>query len=357
MDESATKVSSKLSDSKRRKAEDQIEKHRKPIEYDTTEYPVEVLITKIDQNEPWKADWYIPNYQRQFIWHEGLQSKFVESVILNIPIPFMFLAQMPDGRFEIVDGSQRIRTLQAFCENELVLEKLGKLTDLEGFRFCDLTEAEQRKFKSRTLRIIRLSEKADESIRQDLFNRVNTCGAVLVEPESRRGSFDGKYYDFVKECSQNEQFLVLCPFSEKRKKRWEPEEYVLRFLCYKDRYLEFKHDVRGFLDGYVVERNEKFNEKSVARDRREFQQMLEFASKYLPFGFKRSESAKTSARVRFEALSVGIILALREEPKLVPSDLDWIESAKFEDMITSDASNSAKRLQSRIEFVRDKLLA
>ncbi|HEY9789562.1 MAG TPA: DUF262 domain-containing protein, partial [Candidatus Obscuribacterales bacterium] len=93
MDESATKVSSKLSDSKRRKAEDQIEKHRKPIEYDTTEYPVEVLITKIDQNEPWKADWYIPNYQRQFIWHEGLQSKFVESVILNIPIPFMFLAQ------------------------------------------------------------------------------------------------------------------------------------------------------------------------------------------------------------------------------------------------------------------------
>lgn len=356
MDETAN-LRSSFPDAKRKKAEDQIDQHRKPIEYDTTEYPVEVIITKINQNEPWKADWFIPNYQRQFIWHEGLQSKFIESVILNIPIPFMFLAQLADGRFEIVDGSQRIRTLQAFCNNELVLEKLSKLTELEGFRYCDLTEAEQRKFNSRTLRIIRLSERADESIRQDLFNRVNTCGARLVEPESRRGSFDGKYYDFVKECSRNGQFLVLCPFSEKRKKRWEPEEYVLRYLCYKDKYRDFKHDVRGFLDEYVVQRNASFNEEEVVHDRNEFQEMLEFASKYLPYGFKRSESAQTSARVRFEALSVGITLALRKKKNLTPKNLDWVESKEFEEMITSDASNSPKKLQGRIEFVRDRLLA
>lgn len=338
-------------------AEKQILKHRKPIDYDTLEYPVEVIVSKYDDEEPITGDWYIPNYQREYIWNDKLRSRFIESVLLNIPIPFMFLAETEDGRLEIVDGSQRIRTLHVFMHDQLRLRELTILTNLNGFVFSDLTDSEQRKFRQRGLRIIKLSDKADNVIRQDIFNRVNTNASRLVESEIRRGSFIGPFYQFIQDCSADERFLRLCPFSEQRTKRREPEEYLLRYFTYKERYLNFKHEVQTFLDKYVIEQNKSFTSADKAREQQEFKQMLAFAEKYLPYGFKRSSGANTSARVRFEALAVGITLALRKNPKVVPKNVNaWLESDDFRRWTTSDGSNSPRKLRGRIEFVRDSLL-
>jgi hypothetical protein len=84
--------------------------------------------------------------------------------------------------------------------------------------------------------------------------------------------------------------------------------------------------------------------------------MLQFAKAYFPYGFARFKGAKTSARVRFEALSVGTILALRETSTLKPGDLSWLDSDEFADLTRSDGSNSGPRLRARIEFVQKKLL-
>lgn len=344
-------------ESERISAEKQIVAHRKPIDYDTLEYPIEVIVSKYDDDEPITGDWFIPNYQREYIWIEKLRSRFIESVLLNIPIPFMFLAESEDGRLEIVDGSQRIRTLFMFINDRLRLSDLTVLTELNTFLFSDLTEAEQRKFKQRGLRIIKLSDKADSKIRQDIFNRVNTNSEKLREAEIRRGSFIGPFYEFIQHCSTNKKFLQLSPFSAPRTKRREPEEYLLRYFTYKERYQSFKHEVQTFLDKYVIQMNKSFSQKQRAAEEKEFLAMLAFAEKYLPYGFKRFSSANTSARVRFEALSVGITLALRIQPKLVPKDVSlWLESEEFKLWTTSDASNSSRKLKGRIEFVRDMLL-
>ena len=272
-------------------AETQVLENRRSIDYDTLEFPVEVIVSKFNSEEPTEAEWYVPEYQRGFIWSSKFQSVFIESVLLNIPIPYMFVADTEDGRLEIVDGSQRIRTLDVFLRDELQLQGLLKLTKLNGFRFSGMTLAEQRRFKNRSLKIIKLSEKATPEIRAELFHRVNRS-AELMESEIRRGSYLGPFYSFVQECSRSKEFLAVCPFSAQRVKRHEPEEYVTRYLVYKDHYKEFKHDVRAFLDTFVIDYNESFTAQQKKTHLQEFKKMVEFAGQYLPYGFARKRRSK-----------------------------------------------------------------
>jgi uncharacterized protein with ParB-like and HNH nuclease domain len=119
-------------------AEEEILNEQKIVDYDTREYPVEVIVQKYMQGiEDDENELFIPNYQRDFTWSKKRQSKFIESVMLGLPIPYIFTADRGE-RIEIVDGSQRIRTLAAFLNNELTLESLEKLKSLDGFTYGNL---------------------------------------------------------------------------------------------------------------------------------------------------------------------------------------------------------------------------
>jgi hypothetical protein len=83
-----------------------------------------------------------------------------------------------------------------------------------------------------------------------------------------------------------------------------------------------------------------------------------FAQAHFPHGFKKTPRSKTTPRVRFEALAVGIALALNDNPELIPNNIsEWLFSDEFKELTTGDASNSKPRVVTRIEYVRDKLLA
>jgi uncharacterized protein with ParB-like and HNH nuclease domain len=119
----ASKDISSISDKQKALAEEQIQKERQVVDYDTREPIVEILVSRFrrpeydEDLEDEEKDIYIPTYQRQFIWSEERQSKFIESVLLGLPMPFMFMADMKDGTWEVVDGSQRIQTLNSFLNN------------------------------------------------------------------------------------------------------------------------------------------------------------------------------------------------------------------------------------------------
>jgi hypothetical protein len=119
-------------------AEEQIVKYHKTIDYDTREYPVEVLVKKyLAKLEEDDNELFVPDYQREHTWPQEHQSKFIESVLIGLPIQYLFVADVPakEGRLEIVDGSQRIRTLADFVENKLRLAGLTKLPKLNNFCF------------------------------------------------------------------------------------------------------------------------------------------------------------------------------------------------------------------------------
>lgn len=338
-----------ISAARRDAAEKQIRQIQREIRFDTRDFPVETIVSRFKNDS-----FSIPPYQREFIWNPQDQGQFIESVIMGLPIPMMFLAEDEDGTFEIVDGAQRIQTLDAFLSGDLVLNGLTKLDELNGFRFDDLPETQRNKLTSRALRLVILDQETTDESRQDLFNRINKHGRTLVASERRRGAYEGKFIKFLEKCAEDKAFREVCPVSAGKKKRKEPLELVTRFFAYSERYLDFQHNVDEFLDDFVKENREIFDKSRFAA---EFKHTMQFVQKHFPYGFAKSATAKTTPRVRFEALSVGVNLALRNKPDLVPQPvIAWLESKEFEQHTTTHASNSALRLQHRIEFVRDNLL-
>jgi len=355
-----------ITDELKGEAENQIVEKQRDVDYDTKEYPVETIVQKYSTGlEKDENELFVPDYQREFAWDKARQSKFIESVLIGLPIPYIFVADVGDkveneGRLEIVDGSQRIRTLAAFTQDRLILEGLHKLEKLNGFRFSDLPLSRQRRFNRRTIRMIELTEKADEEVRRDIFERINTGSEELNDMEKRRGIQQGAMLEFLEECARHPLLAELAPLSKSDVMRREREEFVLRFFAYLNEYKNFAHSVNKFLNDYLKKMNEHFAKgaNQAERDsmRAEFARMLEFVKRYIPNGFKKGKKHTTTPRIRFEAISVGTALALREDPMLQPKSVGWADSEEFRSLTTSDASNSRPKLIRRTEYVRDMLL-
>ena len=356
-----------ITDQLRDAAEEEIREKRKPVDYNTIEYPIEILVQKFlegikdDTNEL-----FIPDYQREMAWDDETQSKFIESLLLGLPIPYIFVADVSgeedtnDSRLEIIDGTQRIRTLKRFLNNELELNHLNKLSKLNEFTFADLPLSRQRRFKRTTIRMIQLTEEADEEVRRDLFERINTGSVELNDMEKRRGINPGAFLNLIEELSQDERFRKLCSFSKAAIRRRDPQEYVLRFFAFLNNYQNFSgKKVHEFLDNYLKNINQE-SEKVLQAMKNEFYSMLDFVEKNCPDVFhvfvKTKNEYKPTTRIKFESVADGIALALRENKELVPKSMEFLESEKFKEYTGADASSSNNKVVRRIEYVRDKLL-
>jgi hypothetical protein len=227
------------------------------------------------------------------------------------------------------------------------------LEKLNNFRFSDLPLARQRRFNRATIRMIVLTEKADEETRRDLFDRVNSS-IELNDMEKRRGISPGPFVDLLEELAKEAKFVKLCPLSEASRRKREPEEFILRFFAYLNNYKNFERKVYEFLNNYL----EIHNNDSIDKDtfRNTFHRMLDFVDEYFPGGFAKAKGHVRTPRIRFEAISVGVALALRERSDLKPISIDWLDSKEFKEYTTSDASNSKPKVIRRIEYVRDQLL-
>lgn len=339
------------------KAENQILDLMKNYDYDTVEYPIEVLVEQYENGlDGDQGEIFVPDYQREFTWDDKRKSKFIESIILGIPIPYIFFADV-DGRFEIVDGSQRIRTLHSFLRNEFSLKDLEKLNLLNGFYFKDLNIIRQRRINKRSLKMIALGEKTDPQARFDLFERINTGSDILKVMEVRKGLFKGDFYDFLKECAQNELFKKLCPISDKRTNREEPQELMLRYFAYSNNLENYTNNVAKFADDYMKEIDSKFDNNMKMKFEGEFLRMLNFVDGNFELGFAKSKNATTTPRVRFDAISVGVTLALRENPSIKQIKTEWLESDEFKKHTRSDAANNKRNLLGRINYVKSQVLA
>lgn len=335
----------------------QISEKKQEIKYDTRDYVVGYLVKQFEEEE-----FYVPReYQRNFIWNDKDKSYFIESVLMGLPIPFMFFADTSDGKIEIVDGAQRTQTLVQFAQNELKLNDLELLTDSNGLSFSDLDIAVQRRFLNTNIRVVYLEEGTTKNVRQEIFKRINTSGRLANPAEVRRGSFDGPFKVFLEQCVENTLFEKLAPRSKELEDRYEGFELVLRFFAYSDSYqtdfADYSGNVAKFLDRYIEKQNKIFNKTLSSLYEKRFEEMLKYAEKILgERGFRKSLKAKSTPRARFEALSVGISVALEENPKLPVGDASWIDGKDFLVVTKSDAANNKSNLKRRINFVKDKLM-
>lgn len=338
-------------------AESQIAEQTKRIEFYLTEYSIELLATKM-QN----GDFYVPSYQREYTWEHERKSRFIESVVMGLPIPFLFFWENPDsGKLEIVDGSQRLRTLEEFVFGSLILGELEELSSLEGFKFSDLPESRQRKIKNRSIRGIVLNEHADEQSRFDLFDRINTGSKVANKAEVRRGALGGKFLEMVIELAQDPIFVALSPLSEKLVKERLREELVTRFFAYGDGLDGYKDQVAPFIFSYTKKMNQAFekDDQLISQYRQRFSDTMSFVAKNFPWGFRRTENGTTTPRSRFESIAIGSQLAIIENPAIKDLQVDtttWLDGIDFKKVTSADGANVMSKLKGRINFVRNHIL-
>src|ERR1700688_2180548 len=244
-----------------------IEAARRDVRYLVTDYPVELLVSKFKEEPQQEGDIYIPEYQRKLRWTDQAQSYFIESVILRIPVPPIFFYDVK-GRLEIVDGSQRVRTLARFVNDDFALGELEKLDILSGLKYSQLPSTIQKRLFNTPIRSFVLDEGTDESTRIELFRRLNTTGKTLHDAEIRKGAFRGKFLDLIVECAATPLFKSLSPrISRSADPESERQELVTRFFVYSDHYTEFKHDVRRFLDLEVIHQNKTIPTEQIQQKR------------------------------------------------------------------------------------------
>ena len=176
------------------------------IRYVITDFSAELVISKFKEHAEAEGDIYVPDYQRGLAWSDDKKSFFIESLLLRVPIPPVFFYEV-EGRLEIVDGSQRIRTLVSFANDGFVLRGMEKLDALNGFEFSTLPLSVQRRLKNTPIRSYVLDQGTDESTRVDVFRRLNTSGKKLQDAEIRKGAFRGPFLDLVIECAASKLFV------------------------------------------------------------------------------------------------------------------------------------------------------
>ncbi|MEN2671089.1 DUF262 domain-containing protein [Herbaspirillum huttiense] len=146
-----------------------------------------------------------PEYQRQFVWGTERESELIESIMLGIPVPSLFMATNSDSTWEIVDGVQRLSTIAHFMGEDtkilslinrpslLKISGLEKLSALNDISYVDLPKSIQLMFMTRPIRVTVLNDKSDLNVRFDLFERLNTGGVSLTNQEIRNCIFRGPF--------------------------------------------------------------------------------------------------------------------------------------------------------------------
>jgi len=216
------------------------------------DYPFETLCSRMESN-PVKLK-LNPDFQRKYKWdQDGWQrsSKFIESCLMRIPLPSCYFAEENDGNHIVIDGVQRLTTIQKFFNDEFSLEGMTTFKELEGKKFSELGNLRS-ELESTTIRCIVLRKENPKALIREIFSRLNQGAVKLSDQEIRHALYPGGFDDLLNELGGIEaikNFGLAETTTVKRDSR-EPDEQVLRFFAfYDDGFAEhFNNTLKEFLD-------------------------------------------------------------------------------------------------------------
>lgn len=317
-----------------------------------------------------------PEYQRLFRWTEEQESRLVESIMLELPIPQIFVVENSNGVFELIDGLQRVSSIVHFIEPEalekaaLTLIGCDLVPELNGVSFHVLPLALRLRLKRSAVRVIVIKKQSAGRLRFEMFKRLNTGGSLLAPQEIRNvtarilGESGIRFYGMLQTLAADPNFVkCTSTLAEKDKEQKADEELVLRFFAAKNARDQFKGSVREWLDQYM---------EDVILDRRTFDAGAEedsFRRVFAALGDKIGDGAFVRYRGKwptgglapayYEAVTIGALHAMEA---LNSADADAVknavatavQSASFRDL-TGPGANSRGKLEGRIELLTKAL--
>lgn len=330
------------------------------------EYDLETIVKKISKG----IIRLNPEYQRKHRWSEESSSRLIESLILNIPVPLIYISQDIDvdeeveediARYSVIDGQQRLTAIYNFLTNKSTLVGLEVLEDLNGLKYNQLPPFLIRRLEERTIRCLRIDSTIDNQVKYDIFERLNS-GSVKLEPqELRNATCRGAFKDLIKELVKNASFVNATSLSEKRIEKMEDEELVLRYfaLSYEDGYRSYKSSFKTFLTAKMTEFN-TFDSTELEKMRINFInsfKILENSNIQLPFAKFKSEDGELVNMSHFNVAvydSLVVPLSKMEESHILNIDdfralFHNAEYFRAVEGSTNDASKVHLRIDKAIE--------
>lgn len=196
-----------------------------------------------------------PDFQRDFVWEPKKQSKLIESCIMRIPLPVLYVAEGPDGRIAVVDGLQRLTTFVRFLNGKLTLTNLGDNHPLNGKKFSQLTVNLQERVEDTQLTLYILDKSAPQRAQLDIFERVNG-GVTLSRQQMRNAIFNGPGTRWLSKMSKSKPFLDATGRSLNTK-IMRDREAINRFAGF--HLLGWKSYKNGDIDDFLARTIEKLN--------------------------------------------------------------------------------------------------
>jgi len=322
-----------------------------------------------------------PEFQRLFRWKKEQKSRFIESILIGIPIPTIFVQQLDDGRWEVIDGLQRISTILEFAgilidENQelyprLALSKTKFLPSLENVTYesfenndkqedSDITFDIETKliFKRTPLSIQIVKRESDGTTKYELFDRLNSGGTPLSSQEIRNAIFlleKPEAIFFIKRLAKTEEFINMIALSDRLNDTAYNEELVIRFFVYitNPQKVINSSSVKSFLDDYLRsdfqnEQMEELEEKFIS-----FFKTLNNHLDYTIFRRKNRRGVLSDFKIsKFEALVIGLINNISQfntNSECLKEKIALVEKEQWFEEFSRQGSMAKKRIASFIE--------
>jgi hypothetical protein len=313
-----------------------------------------------------------PDFQRRFVWPIEKQSKLIESCLMRIPLPVFYVAEANDGRIVVVDGLQRLTTLQRYLGNMFTLAGLTADKDvkknhpLEGKRYKDLPINLQERIEDTPLIFYILDSKAPERARLDIFDRVNS-GVPLSRQQMRNSLYNGPATRWLKAAAEGEAFRKatggsLDPLTMRDR------EAINRFCAFRILTMDAYRggDMDGFL-GQTLEQMNNWSPHNLEALRVEFDYSMNLNRKFFAHHAFRKSLAEDSANARRSPVNISLfdvcsVLFIDVPKKLPGRQHDELRQAVIKLLNDDDFSfaitystNSTNQVRTRFEMAREAI--
>jgi hypothetical protein len=303
-----------------------------PVAYEITsfgaDYDVEGLVRRLQRGEI-----IIPDFQRNYVWSINDASKFIESLLLGLPVPSIFFMREPDTqKFLVIDGQQRLRTLQFFHEgvfnpkSENKHQRVFKLTNVlpifEGKTYADLTEAERIKLDNSIIHTTIIKQESPRDDTEDtsmyyIFDRLNSTGRSLTPQEIRTAVDHGPFIELI---SKLNTYAPWRNIYGKPSVRLKDQEMILRFLAFYFDHENYAPPMRNFLNAFSQAKR-KSGEAFLSECEIVFKRMINTAWNSL--GSKAFKPDRIINAAVFDSVGVGLARRLQE------GSIEDLESVKL----------------------------
>ncbi len=276
------------------------------------DYPLDALYKRLTSRTDGELpDIFIPDFQRGYVWTKRQADRFIESLLLGLPVPGIFLSRdEKTKKLFVIDGAQRLRTIKFFIDNdmdgkEFVLNRVNDAFD--GKSYEDLSAEDRRQFDDYVIHatVVKqdLPEEDNTSI-YHLFDRINTGGTAAQPHEIRRSLFGGTFNDLIEDLNDNKDWRSVYG---RRSKRMKDQELILRFLALLYNRRNYSGTMKNFLTDFMGRNREIDGDKS-KQYRRTFEDTIRVAYESVGEGVFRPRGAINVAV--FDSVMVGIAARL-----------------------------------------------